>query len=150
MDKLDEYATTGIKRGKKVFDGFKKFVLRGNVVDMAVGIVIGAAFSGVVTALVENVLTPFIAALIRVPDFSKLSFAMNGSEILYGNFFNSLISFLIVAFTIYFFVVSPINTLVAKAKREEPADPTDKKCPECKSEIPVDATRCKFCAITLK
>lgn len=129
--------------------GFKAFILRGNVVDLAVGVMVGAAFSGVVNSLVENVLTPIIGAIFKTPDFSNLAFTINDSVFSYGKFLNSLISFLIIAFAIYFFVVTPINALIARSKKDAPADPTNKKCPECKSEIPIDAIRCKFCAVAL-
>jgi large conductance mechanosensitive channel len=125
--------------------GFKQFLLRGNVVDMAVGIVIGAAFGAVVTGLVKDLLTPFIAALVKQPDFSALTFTINGSKFLYGDFVNALLSFLIVAAAVYFFVVLPINALIARMKKEPPADPTTRKCPECLSEIPIAARRCAFC-----
>lgn len=125
--------------------GFKQFILRGNVVDLAVGVMIGAAFSAVVSALVANILTPLIGAIIKTPDFSNLSFTINGSVFTYGLFINALISFLIVALAIYFFVVTPINALIARSKKGVPEDPTNKKCPECLSEIPVQAKRCAFC-----
>jgi large conductance mechanosensitive channel len=125
--------------------GFKQFLLRGNVVDMAVGIVIGASFGAVVTNLVKDLLTPFIAAIVRQPDFSALTFTINGSKFLYGDFINALLSFVIVAAAVYFFVVLPINALVARMKKEPPADPTTRKCPECLSEIPIAARRCAFC-----
>jgi len=125
--------------------GFKQFLLRGNVVDMAVGIVIGAAFGAVVTGLVKDLLTPFIAAIVKQPDFSTLTFTINGSKFLYGDFVNALLSFLIIAAAVYFFVVLPINALIARMKKEPPADPTTRKCPECLSEIPIGARRCAFC-----
>lgn len=125
--------------------GFKQFLLRGNVVDMAVGIVIGAAFGAVVTGLVKDLLTPFISAIVKQPDFAGLTFTINGSKFLYGDFVNALLSFLIIAAAVYFFVVLPINALVARARKEPPPDPTTKKCPECRSEIPIDAKRCAFC-----
>ena len=125
--------------------GFKQFLLRGNVVDMAVGIVIGAAFGAVVTGLVKDLLTPFIAAIVKQPDFSALTFTINGSKFLYGDFVNALLSFLIVSAAVYFFVVLPINALVARMKKEPPADLTTRKCPECLSEIPIEARRCAFC-----
>lgn len=125
--------------------GFKQFILRGNVVDLSVGVVIGAAFSAVVTSLVANILTPIIGAIVKTPDFSSLMFTINGSKFMYGNFLNALISFIIVAATIYFFVVTPINTLIARSKKEAPLDPTTKKCPECLSEIPLEAKRCAYC-----
>ena len=129
--------------------GFKQFLLRGNVVDMAVGIVIGAAFGTVVNGLVKDLLTPFIAALVKQPDFSALTFTINGSKFLYGEFINALLSFLIIASAVYFFVVLPMNALLARMRREPPADPTTKKCPECLSEIPIAARRCAFCASQL-
>lgn len=129
--------------------GFKQFLLRGNVVDMAVGIVIGAAFGAVVSGLVKDLLTPFIAAIVRKPDFSNLSFSINNSKFLYGDFVNALISFLIISAAVYFFVVLPINALVARMKTAPPPDPTTKKCPECRSDIAVDARRCAFCTSQL-
>jgi large conductance mechanosensitive channel len=129
--------------------GFRQFLLRGNVVDMAVGIVIGAAFGAVVAGLVKDLLTPLIAAIVKQPDFSALTFEVNGSKFLYGEFLNALLSFLIVAAAIYFFVVVPVNALIARSRKEPPADPTTKKCPECRSEIPIDAKRCAFCTSQL-
>jgi large conductance mechanosensitive channel len=125
---------------------FKQFLLRGNVVDLAVGVVIGAAFGTVVTALVTDLLTPFIAAIVKVPNFSDLTFTINGSRFMYGNLINAIISFLLVAAAIFFFVVKPINMLIARSHKEPPTDPTTKKCPECLSEIPIDAKRCSHCA----
>jgi large conductance mechanosensitive channel len=125
---------------------FKQFLLRGNVVDLAVGVVVGAAFGTVVTALVADLLTPLIAAVAKVPDFSGLFFTINGSKFLYGNLINALISFLLVATAVFFFVVKPMNYLIERSHKEPPPDPTTRKCPECASEIPLDAKRCKFCA----
>lgn len=128
-------------------NGFKQFLLRGNVVDLAVGVVIGAAFGAVVTAFVKDLLTPLIAALVGKPDFSSLQFTVNKSTFLYGDFVNSAISFLLIAVAVYYFVVLPVNALVARMRKAPaPADPTTKKCPECLSEIPIDARRCAFCA----
>ena len=124
---------------------FKQFLLRGNVVDLAVGVVIGAAFGTVVTALVTDLLTPLIGAIAKVPNFTGLSFTLNGSQFMYGHFINALISFILVAAAIFFFVIKPINFLITKSKKEAPADPTTKKCPECLSEIPIDARRCSHC-----
>jgi len=124
---------------------FKQFLLRGNVVDLAVGVVIGAAFGTVVTALVKDRLTPLISAIAKVPDFSGLFFAVNGSQFMYGDFINALISFLLVATAIFFFVVKPVNLLISRARREPPIDQTTKKCPECQSEIPINAKRCAHC-----
>ncbi len=125
---------------------FKQFILRGNVVGLAVGVVIGAAFGAVVTALVSDLLTPFIAAIAQVPDFSALFFEVNGSKFMIGHFLNTLISFLLVSGTIFFLVVKPINMLVARSRKEPSTDPTTKKCKECLSEIPLEATRCSHCA----
>ncbi len=124
---------------------FKQFLLRGNVVDLAVGVVVGAAFGGIVTALVTDLITPIIAAVGKVPDFSNLVFTLNGSRFLYGHFINALISFLLVAGAVFFFVVKPMNILIARARKEPPADPTTKKCGECQGEIPLSAKRCMFC-----
>ena len=124
---------------------FKQFLLRGNVVDLAVGVVIGAAFGSVVTALVSDLLTPFISAIAKVPDFSGLVFTINGSKFMYGHFLNALISFILVSSTIFFCVVKPINILVSRSHKEPPADPTEKKCPQCLSEIPISAKRCAYC-----
>jgi large conductance mechanosensitive channel len=125
--------------------GFRTFLLRGNVVDLAVAVVIGTAFGVVVTAFVKDLVTPLIAAIGGKPDFASLSFTINNSKFLYGEFFNALLAFLVIAAVIYFFVVLPINALVARARKEPPADPTTKKCTECLSEIPIGAKRCAFC-----
>ena len=131
-------------------NGFKQFLLRGNVVDLAVGVVIGAAFGAVVTAFVKDLLTPLIAAIVQKPDFSNLTFTVNGSKFLYGDFVNALISFLLIAAAVYYFVVLPVNALIARTRKAPaPADPTTKKCPECLSEIPIDARRCAFCTAPL-
>src|SRR6202795_1204834 len=129
-----------------MLSGFKQFILRGNVVDMAVGVVIGAAFASVVGAFTKDLLTPLIAAIAGKPDFSAITFTVNGSVFALGDFLNALISFLLVAAAVYFFVITPINALVARMRKAPaPADPTTKKCPECLSEIPLDARRCGFC-----
>lgn len=124
---------------------FKQFLLRGSVVDLAVGVVIGAAFGTVVSALVKDILTPLIAAIAHVPDFSRLTFEVRGSSILYGDFLNTIISFVLVAAALFFFVVKPMNALINRSRREPPADPTTKKCSECLSEIPIAAKRCMHC-----
>ena len=126
--------------------GFKAFLLRGNVVDLAIGVVIGVAFGSVITAFVKDLVTPLIAAFGGKPDFATLSFTINNSKFRYGDFFNALIAFLIVAAVIYFFVVIPYTGLVARSRKEPPPDPTIKKCPECLSSIPIEARRCAFCA----
>ena len=129
-----------------MLSGFKQFILRGNVVDMAVGVVIGAAFVTLVTALTKDLLTPLIAALVHQSDFSKIQFTVNGSTFLVGDFINALVAFLLVAAAVYFFVVTPINALVTRMRKAPaPADPTTKKCPECLSEIPIQARRCAQC-----
>jgi large conductance mechanosensitive channel len=130
-----------------MLSGFKQFILRGNVVDMAVGVVIGAAFASVVGAFTKDLLTPLIAALVGKPDFSAITFTLNGSIFALGDFINVLIAFLLVAAAVYFFVVTPINALTSRMKKAAvPADPSTKKCPECLSEIPITARRCAFCA----
>ena len=126
--------------------GFKQFILRGNVIDLAVAVVMGAAFGAVVTAFVKDLLTPLIAAIFGKADFSSLKATVNNSTFLYGDFLNALIAFLLIAVAIYFFVVAPMNHLMARMRRGEKApDPTTKKCPECISEIPIAARRCAFC-----
>jgi large conductance mechanosensitive channel len=130
--------------------GFKEFILRGNVMDLAVAVVIGAAFTAVVTALVKDLLTPLIAAIAGAPDFSGIALTVNGSKLLIGDFLNAVIAFLMLATVVYFFVVLPMNSLMARLKRGEVApDPTTKKCPECLSEIPLGARRCAFCTSAL-
>ena len=126
--------------------GFKQFILRGNVLDLAVAVVIGAAFGAVVTALVKDLITPLIAAIVGKPDFSAIQFEINSSKFLIGDFINALISFLLVSAAVYFFVVLPMNALIARMRRgEAPPDPTTKECPECLSAIPIAARRCAFC-----
>jgi large conductance mechanosensitive channel len=133
-----------------MFKGFREFVLRGNVIDLAIGVVIGAAFGAVVTSLTKDILTPLIAAIVGKPDFSALVLTINGANITYGNFLNALISFLLVAAAVYYFVITPMNAFMARVKRGElPADPTTKKCPQCAMEIPVAARKCGFCTSTL-
>jgi large conductance mechanosensitive channel len=128
-----------------MLNDFKQFLLRGNVVDLAVGVVIGAAFGSVVTALVADLLTPLIAAVAKVPDFSGLFFTINGSKFMFGHFINAIISFVLVAGAVFFFVVKPMNMLISRSKKETVAEPTTKKCPECLGEIPVNAKRCMYC-----
>jgi large conductance mechanosensitive channel len=130
--------------------GFKEFILRGSVVDLAVGVVVGAAFNGIISSMVKDLITPFIAAIIKAPDFSGLYFTINGSKFLYGDFLNSLVSFLIIATVVYFFVVVPINKLSAKLHKGPPQDAVTKKCPECMSEIPIGAKRCAYCTCKVK
>jgi large conductance mechanosensitive channel len=125
--------------------GFKEFLLRGNVVDLAVGVVIGVAFGTVVTSFVKDLITPLIAAIFGKPDFGALIFTVNNSKFTYGDFINALTAFLIVAALIYFFVVAPYTALLSRLRKAPPPDPDIKKCPECLSEIPIGAKRCAFC-----
>jgi large conductance mechanosensitive channel len=130
-----------------MLSGFKQFILRGNVVDMAVGVVIGAAFASVVSALTKDLLTPLIAAVAGKPDFSKITFTVHGSVFALGDFINAVIAFILVAGSVYYFVVTPVNLLVTRMRKAAaPADPTTKKCSECLSEIPIEARRCAHCA----
>jgi large conductance mechanosensitive channel len=128
---------------------FRDFVLRGNVVDLAVAVVIGAAFGAVVTAFVEDLVTPLIAAIGGEPDFSRLSFEINGSVFRYGDFINAVLAFLIVAAVIFFFVVKPLNALLARRRTEPPVAHPTRDCPECLSEVPAAARRCAFCTAEL-
>ncbi|MEO8785139.1 MAG: large conductance mechanosensitive channel protein MscL [Candidatus Saccharimonadales bacterium] len=125
---------------------FKKFILRGNAVDLAVAVVIGAAFGTVVTSLVRDLLTPLIAAIAGQPDFSRLSFTLRHSHFLYGDFLNALISFISIAFVVFLFVIQPINKLMSLSNRNKAeAEPTTRQCPECLSNVPRKARRCMFC-----
>ncbi len=125
---------------------FKKFILRGNVIDLAVAVVIGAAFGSIVTALVKDLVTPLIAAIGGQPNFSNLYFTLNNSKFLYGDFLNAVISFVLIAAVIFFFVIQPINKMITYSNRHKTAEePTEKKCKYCLSTIPKDATRCAFC-----
>jgi large conductance mechanosensitive channel len=129
-----------------MLSGFKQFILRGNVVDLAVGVVIGAAFGAVVTSFTKAFLTPLIGLMAGKEAFAGLTFTVGAAVFPVGEFINALISFLLIAAAIYFFVVTPINALIARSRKAPaPADPTTKKCPECLSEIPIDARRCGFC-----
>jgi large conductance mechanosensitive channel len=130
-----------------MFKGFREFVLRGNVVDLAVGVVIGAAFGTVVSAFVKDLLTPIIAAVAGKPDFSSLFFELHGSKFLIGDFLNAIISFLLIAAAVYYFVVLPVNHLMKRFETQ--ALPDKKKCPECQSDIPIEARRCAFCTTVL-
>jgi large conductance mechanosensitive channel len=132
-----------------VLGEFRKFVLKGNVLDLAVAVVIGAAFGAVVKSLVEDMLTPFIAAIVGQPDFSGLTLSIGESEILYGSFLNTVFSLLVVAAALFFLVVKPVNVMLERTTRQEAAVPTTKACPECLSEIPLRATRCAHCTAQL-
>jgi len=127
--------------------GFRDFILRGNVVDLAVAVVIGAAFGALINSFVADIITPLIAAIFGQPDFSSLTFTINGSKFTYGTFINAVVSFLLIALAIYFAVVVPMNKVnERRARGQAPAESTVKQCPECLSEIPVAARKCAFCA----
>jgi large conductance mechanosensitive channel len=128
-----------------VLKQFREFILRGNLVDLAVAVVIGTAFGAVVAALVEDLITPLIAAIGGQPDFSDLSFTINESEFRYGDFINKMISFLIIAAVVFFLVIKPVNALLARFKPDTAVDVKTRPCPECMSDIPIVATRCAFC-----
>lgn len=130
--------------------GFKAFLMRGNLIELAVAFVIGAAFGAVVQALVKDFITPLIAAIAGKQDFSSLYFTVNGSRFLYGAFINSVIAFILIAAAVYFFVVVPVTKVVERSRRGAPVDPTVKTCPHCLSEIPVAATRCAYCTADLQ
>jgi large conductance mechanosensitive channel len=132
---------------RDIFVGFKDFISRGNVIDLAVAVVIGAAFNGVVQALVKDILTPLIAAIFGQPDFSQLTFTINGSEFKYGDLINSVLNFLIVAAAIYFFVILPMNHLAQVRNRRIVETPTTRECPECLTVIPISARRCAACGV---
>ena len=133
-----------------MLQGFKQFILRGNVLDLAVAVVMGAAFGAVVAALVKDLITPIIAAIVGKPDFSAIEFTVNGSRFPIGDFINAVVSFILIAAAVYFFIVLPMNKLLARIRRGEAApDPTTKKCPECLSEVPIAARRCAFCTSPL-
>jgi len=131
-----------------VIKEFRQFLLRGNVVDLAVAVVIGAAFGAVVTAFVADLITPLIAAIFGKPSFSSVTFTINGSHFLYGDFLNAVLSFVLVAAAIFFVVVKPMNALAARRARAQ--DPTTRDCPECLSEIPLAARRCAYCTVELQ
>ena len=129
-----------------ILTGFKTFIMRGNIVELAVAFVIGVAFAAVVNALVTDLVTPIIASIFGKPSFENLSFTINNSHFLYGDFINAVINFITIAAAIYFFVVVPMNYLTARARRGEvPPDPTTKICPECLSTVPIEAHRCAYC-----
>lgn len=128
--------------------GFMNFIMRGNVVDLAVAVVIGAAFGAVVTALTKDLITPLIAALVGKPDFSAIVFTINGSKFLIGDFINAVVAFVLVAAAIYYFVIVPMNAVSGRFKKPDAA-PSTETCPECLSEIPLHAHRCRFCTAVL-
>ena len=127
---------------------FRRFILRGNVVDLAVAVVMGGAFGTLVASLVSDLLTPFIAALVGHPDFSAIALTLNGSRLQVGEFVNALVAFVLTAAAIYFFIMAPLQAILAKVRHgEAPPDPTTKTCPECLSEVPIGARRCAFCTV---
>ncbi|MEA2330362.1 MAG: large conductance mechanosensitive channel [Thermoleophilaceae bacterium] len=135
----------GIAEHVGMLKEFREFILRGNLVDLAVAVVIGTAFAAVVSALVTDFVTPLIAAIGGEPDFSGLTFTINGSQFFYGHFINALLTFLIIAAVVFFLVIKPVNALLAHLRAEPPVDEPTRKCPECLSEIPQGARRCAFC-----
>lgn len=145
MQRMRSAAGQGMSRGGGLLSEFKEFILRGNVVSLAVAVLIASAFGDVVTALTEDIITPLIAAIGGQPDFSKLTFTINNSNFLYGAFINAVVAFIIVAAIIFFLIVKPMNALLERMKSQPPADPTEKTCPECLSDIPLAARRCKYC-----
>jgi large conductance mechanosensitive channel len=124
---------------------FRQFLLRGNLVDLAIAVVIGAAFGAVVTALVKDLVTPLIAAVGGQPDFSDLDFTINSSRFAYGDFLNAVISFVIIAAVVFFLVVKPINALMDRMQTSPPVEEETRECPACLSQIPFAARRCAFC-----
>jgi large conductance mechanosensitive channel len=124
---------------------FRQFILRGNLVDLAVAVVVGAAFTAVVTALVKDMVTPLISAIGGNQDFSRLAFTIHGSRFAYGNFLNAVISFLLVSTVLFFVVVRPVNALLERLRPEPKVDAPTRECPECLSDIPAAARRCAFC-----
>ena len=149
MSALRDFGERGVHGGLSKLGDFRKFILRGNVVDLAVGIVIGVAFTAVVTAMVKDLITPLIGLFGNI-DFSKLQFTIGKSTFLVGDFINAVISFLILAFVVYFFVIRPVNALTDRFKpNEAPKTPTTRECPFCLSNVPLKATRCAFCTAQL-
>jgi large conductance mechanosensitive channel len=133
-----------------LLQGFKQFIFRGNVLDLAVAVVMGVAFGAVIAALVKDLITPLIAAIVGKPDFSAIEFTVSGSRFPIGDFINSVVSFILIAAAVYFFIVLPVNKVLERMRRGEVApDPTTKKCPECFSDIPIAARRCAFCTSPL-
>jgi large conductance mechanosensitive channel len=128
-----------------VLKEFRSFILRGNVVDLAIAVVIGAAFTALVNAFVKDLITPIIAALFGEPDFANLAFTINGARFAYGDFLNALLTFVLVAAAVFFFVVKPVNYLMARLRTEPDVESPTRGCPECLSQIPVGASRCAFC-----
>lgn len=144
------FSLTGNLYTIPMLQGFKNFILRGNVVDLAVAVVVGAAFNAVVSAFVSDFITPLIALIGGKPNFSHLYFTIHGSKFLFGSFLNALISFLINAAVIYFFVVAPMNSMTKQIKKGKSREPTEKTCPYCLNQIPSKAKKCMYCTANLK
>jgi large conductance mechanosensitive channel len=138
-------ASRFVRRLPGILKEFRAFILRGNLVDLAIAVVIGAAFTAVVNALVRDLVTPLIAAIGGKPDFDALSFTINGSHFAYGHFINAVVTFLIVAAVVFFLIVRPVNVLMARLRTEPDVETPTRGCPECLSQIPVAARRCAFC-----
>jgi large conductance mechanosensitive channel len=136
--------TTGVEKGCMIKE-FREFILRGNLVDLAVAVVIGTAFTALVNSMVRDLITPLIAAVFGENDFSNLAFTINGSRFSYGSFINALITFITVALVMFFLVIKPVNALLARFRAEPAVDQETRSCPECLSDIPVGAKRCAFC-----
>jgi large conductance mechanosensitive channel len=128
-----------------MFKGFRDFILRGNVMDLAVAVIIGAAFTAIVTALTASIINPLLGAIIGKPNFDYLTFHLHGGEIKYGTFITALINFALIAAVVYFFLVIPTQYMLKRLKRETIVPVTTKPCAQCLSDIPLAATRCKFC-----
>lgn len=137
------------RKEARTFKGFRAFIARGNVIDLAVAVVLGAAFTAVVTALVKDLITPLIAALFGKPDFSRLGFTINKSHFAVGDFVNALITFMLDAAVIYYLIIVPLRVAIERFEKPEPVL-AQKTCPECLSEIPQDARRCKYCTAVLR
>jgi len=133
------------REGIGMLKEFRQFILRGNLVDLAVAVVIGTAFTALITSLVKNLVTPLIAAVAGEPDFSDLTFTIRDSEFFYGDFINALLSFLIIAAVVFFLIIKPVNVLMDRFQPDTAVDVTTRTCPECVSDIPITATRCAFC-----
>jgi large conductance mechanosensitive channel len=134
---------------KSVLGQFKDFALRGNVLDLAIAVVIGTAFGAVVTALVKDLITPLIAAIFGKPDFSNFHFSVNHSRFLYGDFLNAVVTFLSVAAAVFFFIVEPVNAWKERRRQAPEPESDTRPCPECLSEIPKAARRCSFCTVAV-
>ena len=131
--------------GVRYVEGFREFITRGNLLELAVAVIIGTAFTAVVTAIVKDLITPLIGAIWKQPNFYTLTFTIHGSKFLYGDFINALLAFVIIAAVVYFLIVLPMAKLIMRLERNKEA--TERDCPECLSAIPLSATRCKYCTV---